>query len=247
MDSGLIAGAHSLKYLEDWQALTAHNLANTSTTGFQKAVFWVEGQSPLRTLDSQGKGLKAGDLMLPKGAAVRPQMQGQLKTTDNPLDFAIHGKGYFALQGPQEETLYTRDGEFHLDDEGILVNKMGYPVMADGGIIQISPDEGPFTMTGDGTISQNGEVLARMTVYHFEHPANLGQGNGSYLRDPEGSAGAFVVAGPTVANGELELSTVQPLSEMVNMIQVSRAYELTQKIIQESDDRQKSAIQTFGA
>ena len=243
MDSGLITGAYSLRNLEDWQSLIAHNLANSSTVGFQKNTFQV-GAKPVREME-RTKGVSEPQTLLPVGTAMRPQISGELKVTQNPYDLSIMGEGYFSVGGPEGQTLYTRDGEFHRNNEGILVNKMGYPLLAEGSPIELPPEEGPFTVARDGTVSQKGQAIGRISIYQFNNPELLQRGNGSFILDPDNEGGALLVENAEVIQGQLEMSTVSPMSEMVNMIQVSRAYEMTQKLIQENDDRLRKAIEAF--
>ncbi|MFO7724822.1 MAG: flagellar hook-basal body protein [Oceanipulchritudo sp.] len=243
MDSGLITGAYSLRNLEDWQSLIAHNLANSSTVGFQKNTFQVNAE-PVREMERTG-GKTQPQTLLPVGTSMRPQIGGEMKTTQNPYDLSIMGEGYFSVRGPQGQVLYTRDGEFHRSSEGILVNKTGFPLLADGGPIELPPEEGPFTVARDGTISQNGEAIGRISVYRFDNPEDLQRGNGSFVLDPDNRGGARLAEDIEVIQGQLEMSSVSPMSEMVSMIQVSRAYEMTQKLIQENDDRLRKAIEAF--
>jgi flagellar basal body rod protein FlgG len=243
MDSALITGAHSLRCLEDWQSQIAHNLANASTTGFQKNTFQIRSEG-IRAMD-RTQGSQETRTLIPMGQVMRPELRGEVKVTGNPYDLSIMGDGYFSVEGPDGLEMYTRDGEFHRSNEGILVNKMGHPLLSEGGPIEIPPEEGPFTVAPDGTVSQNGQTISRVSVYRFNNPELLERGNGSYIIDPENRGGVELMEDARVAQGQLEMSTVSPLSEMVSMIQVSRAYEMTQKFIQEDDARQRKAIETF--
>jgi flagellar basal body rod protein FlgG len=115
----------------------------------------------------------------------------------------------------------------------------------DGQEIEIRLDDGAFSVAKDGTISQNGREINRIGVVAFDRPQNLQHGNGSYFIDSGNDAGVRPVEQPKVLQGQLQMSTVNPLREMVNMIEVSRAYELTQKMIQGEDQRMEKAIQAF--
>lgn len=243
MSIGLLTGASSMRVLEDWQSTIAHNLANASTPGFQKSSFQISGKRVRPVAETEGP--TEARTVLPTGLAVRRFGMGEIKVTDNPYEMAIHGEGFFAVQGEGGQTLYTRDGEFHRSEEGVLVNKMGYPVLADGGIIELDPTEGPFTVSPDGTISQNGQAVTRMSVYRFQNPEILQRGNGSYFIDANNEGGVQPVEFPVIRQYQLEMSSVAPLMEMVSMMEVSRAYEITQKLIQEDDERVGKAIQTF--
>ena len=241
MNGGLHTGANRLARLENWQAMISNNLANASAPGFQKNTFEISSSTPEIPNGAPSHPFAAQ----PVGSVQRVFSDGHIQITDNPLDLAIHGGGFFALVGPEGETLYTKDGEFHLNSEGTLVNKAGYAVQADGDVLTVDLQQGPITITRDGSVNQDGQDIGRISVFNFTDPKALGQGNGSYFIDRDGLAGVAAVEFPTIMQGQLMGSSVAPLSEMVSMIQVSRAYEVTQKLIQESDERQGKAIQTF--
>lgn len=233
-----------MQALERWQANIAHNLANGQTPGFQRSEFRMEAERPQKVQASESSP-QAVKSLFPKGHAMQVFRMGELKVTNNPYDFAIQGDGFFSVRSDGGQELYTKDGEFHLNRDGLLVNKMGYPVLNNGEEIQIQLEEGPISVAEDGTISQNGQEIARIGVTAFDNTQNLQNGNGSYFLDANNDAGARVVEQPKVLQGQLQMSTVNPLREMVNMIEVSRAYELTQKMLQGEDDRMEKAIQTF--
>lgn len=243
MSIALATGANKLQALENWQAVISHNLANSSTPGFQKANFEVIGRSFHRT--EAPKDPAAVRALIPTGTARRPVGKGEIKITGNPYDMAIQGEGFFSVRGEGGQILYTRDGEFHLNNQGTLVNKMGYPVIAGGGTIDIQKDEGPITVAPDGTVSQNGQTIEKISVHRFTNPELLEYGSGSYFIDPDNKGGAELMETPTVMQNQIEMSTVVPLKEMVSMIEVSRAYEITQKLIKDDDDRVRKAIEAF--
>lgn len=240
MDIGLQTGASHMQMLENWQAAISSNLANASTPGFQKSVFQIS--TPVAETE---EGEMVATSPLPVGGVQRTFSNGQIRVTDNPFDFAIQSGGFFSLFNDEGETVYTKDGEFHLNSGGTLVNKMGWPVLAEGAPLTVVIEEGPITVAPDGTVNQNGQDIGRISIYTFNNPDGLDQSNGSYFSDPEGLAGAMEEEDPLVLQGSIMGSTVNPLTEMVNMIQVTRAYEITQKLIKDSDERSSAAIQTF--
>ncbi len=241
MNIGLQTGANSLAMLENWQAMISNNLANASTPGFQKSTFEISST----VQEDSEEGATNQLTPEPVGSIQRVFSDGQVRITDNPMDLAIHGGGFFALNGENGETMYTKDGEFHLNGDGVLVNKAGYAVQADGDVLTIDLQEGPITITQDGSVNQKGRDVGRLAIFDFSNPEALELGNGSYFFDRDGAAGVSEVEFPTIIQGQLMGSSVAPLSEMVSMIQVSRAYEISQKLIQEADERENKAIQTF--
>ena len=140
---------------------------------------------------------------------------------------------------------YTRNGEFHVDATGRLVNAQGFPLLAAGGPIQINVQDGPFTVAQDGIVSQDGQQLAQISLYTFDNPEALSASIGSAFVDPKGKAMPRILENPVINQGQLEMSNVVPMREMISMIELSRAYEIAQKTIQSADERQDKAIQTF--
>jgi len=242
MSIGLYTGASQLQALEQWQSLTAHNLANSSMPGFQGGTFSIEGVQP--GAFSKPVAGDTADLIL-RGSLQRSMGSGEVKVTGNPNDLAIQGEGYFSVRSDEGEVYYTRNGEFHPNSEGEIVNAQGFPLLAGGGPIQVNTQDGPFTVAQDGTVSQGGQQLAQISVYSFENPAALSGVIGSAVADPLGRAGPRLLETPTVNQGHLEMSNVSPMKEMISMIEISRAYEIAQKAIQQEDERRDKAIQTF--
>lgn len=229
-----------MNLLENWQALISSNLANASTPGFQKSTFEISSTAPEASEETSSRHMP-----LPVGSAQRVFSDGQIRTTGNPFDLSIRSGGFFGLTDDKGEQVFTKDGEFHLNNEGTIVNKMGWPLLAGGAPITIELQQGPITVATDGTISQKGQDVGRVSVYNFTNPQELDQGNGSYFFNPGNQAGMTEVEDPLVLQGQLMGSSVSPLTEMVSMIQVSRAYEISQKLIQENDQRRGTVIQTF--
>ena len=114
----------------------------------------------------------------------------------------------------------------------------------EGGELTIDVQQGPITVTRDGSVNQNGQSLGRISAYSFTAPENLVRLSGSYFAD-NGNSGSSLMEDPVVLQGHLMGSATSAMAEMVSMIQISRAYEVSQKIIQESDERLDQAIQAF--
>ncbi len=128
MDVGLIAGSRQMQTLEAWQATIAGNLANASTPGFQKTLYSVSGTE--RGVQGTGTISQANrsELVLPSGQVSHSFANGAIRVTQNPNDFAIEGGGFSGLTTSSGDRIYTKDGEFHVNEEGTLVNKLGYVV-----------------------------------------------------------------------------------------------------------------------
>mgnify|MGYP006273516853 CR=1 FL=1 len=233
-----------MQALEGWQASLSNNLANASSPGFQKNAFFIA--QPIAVAEGEEGSTPEMKALPPlEGRPVRVFEPGAIRSTNNPLDFAVKGDGFFGVRGPEGETYYTRNGGFQLNREGVLVNKQGMEVMGKGGTITVRLEDGPLSMAGDGTLSQAGQPIGQIAVYTFANREALETQNGSFFLDRAGEAGASPLENPNVLQGHLMESSVSPLSEMVSMIQVSRSYELVQKLIQDSDERGDQVIRTF--
>lgn len=181
--------------------------------------------------------------------------QGALKETGNSFDLALDGNGFFTIQTPEGER-YTRNGTFLIDPNGILVTKEGYPVLGENGIIQIK--ENNFIVDKQGQVFQNArfagnpdrlvsmeenewdqtERLDTLKIVDFSRPRYLKKQGSSLLLSTEESGEpmqAQLGASTKVVQGFIEASNVNPVTEMVRMIEVNRAYEANQKSIQTHD------------
>ncbi len=231
--------------------IIANNLANVNTTGFKKSRGNFQDLL-YRTLRAPGTSVAAGfesptGLQIGQGTrAVDTQRifsQGQYKNTQNPLDLAIEGAGFFQVQSPTGETLYTRSGSLKTDGQGQVVTGDGYILDP---ALTIPADATAVTIGEDGTVSvqlagQNeAQEVGTIQLATFVNPAGLlAMGRGYYK--PSSSSGQALQAQPgqegigTLAQGFLETSNVQVVEEMIDMITGQRAYELNSKVIQTAD------------
>lgn len=181
--------------------------------------------------------------------------QGALKETENDFDIALDGKGFFAVATPYGER-YTRNGSFHLGKEGFLETKEGYPVLGENGPLKVKANN--FMVDKDGRVWINAEyaddpnlqvsrenntwaqttLLDTLKIVEFDIDRYLAKQGSSLYRDTEVSGPATVIeAGdrPKVIQGFVEGSNVNAVTEMVQMIEVNRAYEANQKVVQAAD------------
>lgn len=178
--------------------------------------------------------------------------QGPLIETSNDFDFALEGKGFFVVDTPQGER-YTRNGSFQLGKEGLILTKEGFPVLGENGPINVK--ENNFKVDAEGRIWVNGAIgddpnvlvsregnqwedtvlLDTMRVVEFDLDRYLEKQGTSLWRESETSGPATAVEGerrPKVVQGFVETANVDPITEMVNMIEINRAYEASQKVVQ---------------
>lgn len=230
----------------------SNNLANVSTTGFKRdrAVF----QDLIYQNVRQAGANASLDTALPSGlqlgtgvriaATEKLHTQGNILQTDNALDVAIQGRGFFQITLPDGNTGYSRDGSFQIDNTGQIVT-------ANGDLLQpgftIPPETLSVTVGSDGTISATvqGQAapvnLGQIETADFINPAGL-QPIGGNLFLETGASGAPTTGVPgetglgTVLQGALESSNVNVVEELVNMIETQRAYEMNSKAISTADE-----------
>ncbi len=191
--------------------------------------------------------------------------QGAFKQTQNDFDLALEGEGFFSVQTDEGER-YTRNGSFLIDKDGFLVTKDGYKVMGENGLIQIKKNN--FMVDEDGNVFENSEysndpmrlvsmeenewnqtvLLDRLKVVNFPKLRYVKKVGESIYRETEYSDKAYIIenARPKVRQGFLEASNVNPVIEMVNLIEVHRNYEANQKIIQAHDAALGKVINEVG-
>lgn len=191
--------------------------------------------------------------------------QGAFKQTQNDFDLALEGEGFFSVQTDEGER-YTRNGSFLIDKDGFLVTKDGYKVMGENGLIQIKKNN--FMVDEDGNVFENIEysndpmrlvsmeenewnqtvLLDRLKVVNFPRLRYVKKVGESIYRETEYSEKAYIIENerPKVRQGFLEASNVNPVIEMVNLIEVHRNYEANQKIIQAHDAALGKVINEVG-
>ena len=229
----------------------SNNLANVSTTGFKRDR--AEFQDLLYQIKRQPGAQSTQDSELPSGLQVGTGVRivgtqknftaGSLQTTEQPLDLAVDGRGFFQILQPDGTTSYTRDGTFHLDSNGQIVNASGFALEP---AIVIPNDAQTFTVDRDGTVSVTvpgnpaSQVIGNLQTADFINPAGL-QAVGNNLFLETAASGAPQVGTPglngfgTTLQNTLETSNVSTVEEMVNMITTQRAYEMNSKVISTAD------------
>jgi flagellar basal-body rod protein FlgG len=229
----------------------SNNLANVSTTGFKRDR--AEFQDLLYQIRRQPGAQSSQDTQLPTGlqlgtgvrivGTAKQFTQGGLQTTEQPLDMAVNGRGFFQILQPDGTVSYTRDGSFHLDSNGQMVTSQGFPLEP---AIVLPAEVQSFTVGEDGTVSvtvsgnPTPQVVGNIQTADFVNPAGL-QAIGNNLFLETGASGAPQVGTPgltglgPVLQNTLENSNVSVVEELVNMITTQRAYEMNSKVISTSD------------
>ena len=206
----------------------ANNIANAGTTGYRaERVLFTEF---VRDLGPQEDSVSLAH----SGARFIDLSQGTLVQSGSPLDVAIEGNGFFQVEGGDTPFL-TRNGAFTLSPDGELVTSSGRRVFDEsGGPIAVPQGTGPITIAGDGTISADGNQIARLGIVDVA-PDSL-ERRGDNLFEAVGESPVPSEAG-RVVQGFLENSNVNPISEIARLIEVQRAYETIQRLDQDNDQR----------
>ncbi|SDU17297.1 flagellar basal-body rod protein FlgG [Halopseudomonas salegens] len=261
MHAALWVSKTGLSAQDTMMTTISNNLANVSTTGFKRDR--AEFEDLLYQIKRQPGAQTTQDTQLPSGLQLGTGVrvvgtqkiftQGPLQTTEQPLDMAINGRGFFQILTPNGDIAYSRDGSFHLDADGQIVTSNGYPL--EPGIV-LPDDVQTFTVGEDGTVTisvfgdPGVQQVGNIQTADFINPAGL-QSIGGNLFIETASSGAPQVGNPgqnglgQVLQNTLENSNVSVVEEMVNMITTQRAYEMNSKVISTADQMLQYISQTL--
>jgi flagellar basal-body rod protein FlgG len=232
--------------------VTANNIANVSTNGFKKsraefADLMYQNLRPAGAPTGTGANAPTGTeigLGTRLVSTARELGQGELHTTGNPLDIAIEGHGFLGVTLPTGETAYTRNGALQINAEGRLVTSDGFSIQGD---ITVPPEAQSVTIAADGTISatvpssSQPVELGKLQLAMFANPAGLAAQGGTLFRETSAS-GTAVLGAPgeggagSIRQGMLEISNVNVVEEMIDLISGQRAYEINSRVIKAADE-----------
>ena len=237
MDALTGAAASGLRARMESLDMLANNLANTETGGYKTD----------REFYSLYVAPEAAAAELPATMPVieRPWTdfsQGVVRPTGNPLDFALSGKGFFAVDGPGGP-LYTRQGAFRLSPAGVLVTTEGYPVRLAGGTQLQTTSPAPLEVAADGSVSQQGQALGQIEVANFADAGTLTKQGSSYFRPTDPAVTPVAGSGVEVQQGKLEGSNVGTAESAVRLVSVMRQFEMLHKAISIGAEMNKKAVE----
>ncbi|MBL4798523.1 MAG: flagellar basal-body rod protein FlgG [Oleispira sp.] len=251
MHSALWVSKSGLEAQDLALTVVSNNLANVATTGFKKdrPVF----EDLLYQIKRQPGANSSADTRLPSGLQVGTGVRaagtqkifttGTLQLTDQPLDMAINGRGFFQIQMPDGTLSYTRDGTFHINDEGTIVNVNGYALEPQ---IDIPEQTNQLTISTDGIVQAtlfgdpDPQELGQIDLVDFINPAGLQSTGGNLYKETAASGDPTVGVAAndgfgSIEQGALENSNVEVVEELVKMITVQRAYEMNSKVVSAAD------------
>lgn len=235
--------------------IISNNLANAATVGYKKdsvtnqsfdnfLTLKIKDSSELyndRPIGTMNLGVKLGEVYT-------DYKQGSLRETGNPFDLAIEGKGFFNVSttdGDGNQVIkYTRDGSFTMNQDGKIVDANGNSLMGESGEITLPQDAGNIAIDTDGSIYANGVYVDKVITTDFTDYNYLKKQGDSLYTALDGAGGVTGTA--SIRQGYTEQSNVNVITEMVDMIAVTRAYEANQKVIQTVDGTLDLAANSVG-
>jgi len=242
-----VSAAGALNHQKKLEIL-ANNIANVNTTGFKKdrTTFRIYDLKSSAADNSATSDIGKREPFLPLLSGTQPIFsQGGMRQTGNTLDMAIEGEGFFSIQTP-DGVRYTRNGSFNLNKDGVLVTKDGFPVLGDGGEIKIDDDDKIFTVDYEGTISVDEKQIGKLNIVDFSRPYTLSKAGNTLFELKDKGSKEITAERFQINQGYLELSNVDVITSMTEMIETFRGYESYQKVIKSIDDVNGKAINEIG-
>ena len=227
------------------QAAVSHNLANISTHGFKQEL------NVFRALPVVGEGARTRAFVL-ETTPRADFTSGAIQQTERPLDVAVRGSGWIAVQDANGQEAYTRMGHLQISQNGIMQTTNGLNVLGDAGPVAVPPDQ-ELLIGRDGTVStvpigQNLNAVAIAGRIKLVNPAeiDLVRGEDGLFRQKSGQP-AEADANVTLISGALESSNVNPAEAMVSMVSLARQFELQMRVIRAAEDNNRSADKVLSA
>ncbi len=242
MDRLLYIAMNGAKHSLYQQSVTAQNLSNVSTTAYKAQ------NSAFRALPVVGPGAPTRTFVV-DSTPNADLSSGVMRSTGRPLDVAIQGNGWIAIQDSKGQEAYTRNGSLQVGIDGMLVTSNGLPVMGDGGPIAI-PNDSQVSIGKDGTVSiiTNNQYNASTSIARIKlvNPADtdMVRGDDGLFRQKNGQPAA-VDASVNLASGVLESSNVNSVDALISIIDQSRFFDMQVKLMQKADENAGRAAQVM--
>src|SRR5579871_3574483 len=238
MDQISIIAAAGLRSRMEAVDMLSNNLANANTGGYKLD----------REFYSLFQSSEDGDEVEGTSSTTLPYVQkhwtdfsqGEIQPSGNPLDVALNGKGFFAVNTPSG-TMYTRNGAFKLSSTGVLITTDGYTVRGDGGKEIQATSQAPIEISPSGAIQQAGQALGQFEIVNFANQTALNKVGGSYFRLTDPKEKPSIVTDATVEQGRIEASNVVAAESAVRLVELMRQYEMLQKAVTVATQMDKSA------
>jgi len=259
-DEAIYVAASGALVQESRLEVLSNNLANINTTGFKedRAVFsnYLPGdQVRITSTDPNLEFTGDPETLFPYlQSSTQVQFegtqtsfdQGQLKMTGNPLDFAISGNGFFCVEDADGNTKYTRNGTFALNENGTLVTQNGLTVLGRSGN-DITLESADVLVDEKGHISVDGDPIDTLKIVDFDKPHPLVKAGDTLFSPVNDTVSEITAENFNVRHGFIELSNVNPVKIMTEMIEVHRAFESYQKIMRTMDETVSQSLNEIGS
>jgi flagellar basal-body rod protein FlgG len=235
----------------------SNNLANVNTTGFKKDAYAFQDTFQRFATDyltDDRQNLRAESVWPRPYVQARTRLSGQysdqsqgpMQATGNALDLALAGPGYFKVRTPKGDMM-TRSGSFRKAADGTIVTEQGYEVLGGGGPLVIPDTASKVTVDMNGRVSADGADVGVLDLVDVSDPKSLEKQGRNLFKIRQGSRATEIPAeGVSVQQGYLEKSNVEIVSEMVNMMEAQRAFEINQKIMTTTDGMESLVINKVG-
>ncbi|MBT8358836.1 MAG: flagellar basal-body rod protein FlgF [Desulfobacterales bacterium] len=242
-----MSAAGAMAYEQRMQVIS-NNLANINTTGFKNETghFQIIDSPDSIKEDLENKTISSEVVQPPLWLQYGTKTDfsaGALKHTGNPLDLALDGEGFFCIK-TEQGTQYTRNGNFSLAQDGMLVTMDGLEVLGEGGSINI--DGTAFAVDAKGNVSVDGNLVDTIKIVGFEQPDGLKKTGNSLFAIVDNNTVEIKAENTGVSQGFIELSNVNAISMITEMVEVLRGYESYQKAIKTADEANAKAINDIG-
>ncbi|TYC65045.1 flagellar basal-body rod protein FlgF [Stappia sp. BW2] len=242
MENAQLVALSRQSILRNHLDVIANNMANINTSGFKSQnLHFAEYIMPVAdgsAFEPQDRAISYVDMFTTRTDFT----DGPVHMTGNEFDLALNSEGFFAVQMPDGTEAYTRSGAFKLDATGQLISADGSPVMTEAGPITFRAEDGRVEIAQDGTISTRLGIRGRIKVVDFEDPRTL-EKIGNTMFKGENPIPAQEVR---LVQGAVEGSNVYGITEVTRLIEVTRAYDSTSKMVKDLDELRRQAISTLG-
>jgi flagellar basal-body rod protein FlgF len=241
MIQGIYTASMGMVPLMQKQDQIANNLANINTTGFKQSNLFAKTYQ--KYLANDQKQPFANIEMKPDEVFI-DYSEGPMKATSSPMDLAIHGSGFFTVM-TADGVQYTRNGNFSVNNEGMLVTSDGSKVMGTDGYIRLDRDH-QVTVTDKGEITQEGATKGFLKIVDFKKPYQMVRAGESRMHPLEPGTPQVASPGFAIQQGYLEGANVSVVKNMVEMISAYRNFESDQKALLAQDETLEKAVNSVG-
>ena len=247
MNTGVYGGAASMATLQKWQEALTRDIASASQAGYKKSAVGISSASLGRIAGDHGNFQSHLEGSMPEVRVGVSFDQGPLKPTGDSFDFAISGDGFFKSQGEQGQRIYKRGGHFHLNTSRQLVDGHNNLILGLGGPIQVNAADGDLYCDSNGRLYQGDKFLDQFAITKADRPEAFIRVPGGFVIDPSIDLKLEDVDSPSVHQGFIEESNGSAMESMIGLLEVTRAQESNQRLINALDERTQRSLKVLGS